>query len=302
MPATISLPYFSIVIPTYNRSAFITKTIDSILQQQYTNYEIIVVDDGSTDNTEDILKKYVAPNFIYIKKQNAERGAARNCGAIIAKGEYLNFFDSDDLAYPNHLTEAVNIITKYQHPEWCHLSFLTATPEGIVTSQMKNNITDTLNQQLCLGNSLSCNGVFIRKDIALKNKFNEDRLLSASEDYELWCRLAARYPLYYSNTVTSQIVDHDMRSMHKINGQQLLTRINLLTYYLERDKETVQYFDKDFEKIQMHAYSYIAVSLADQRAFKLTSIHYLLKALKKSNTIVTKKTFYATIKNLLLKW
>jgi hypothetical protein len=167
---------------------------------------------------------------------------------------------------------------------------------------MKNNVTPTLNQQLCLGNNLSCNGVFIRKDIALKNKFNEDRLLSASEDYELWCRLAARFPLYYSNTITSQIVDHDTRSMHKINGQQLLKRINLLAYYLEKDEQTVQHFGKDFEKIQMHAYSYIAVSLADQRQFKLTSVHYLFKAFKKSNTIVTKKTFYATIKNLLLKW
>ncbi|HTC01351.1 MAG TPA: glycosyltransferase family A protein [Ferruginibacter sp.] len=294
--------FFSFIIPTYNRANFIGKTIDSLLKQQYNNYEIIVVDDGSTDNTEDVIKKYAAPNFTYIKKQNAERAATRNFGASIAKGEYVNFFDSDDLAYPNHLTEAINVINKNQYPEWFHLSFELSTPEGKIIQQMENNIAPTLNPKMYTGNILSCNGVFIRRDIALKNKFNEDRQLSASEDYELWCRLAARFPLYYSNTITSVVIDHDMRSMNKINGEPLLKRLNLLVDYLGDDKETVQYFGKNFNKIQMHAYSYIAVSLADQRKFKFISFQYLLKAFKRSTTIVTKKTFYATVKNLLLKW
>jgi glycosyltransferase involved in cell wall biosynthesis len=296
-----STPLFSIIIPTYNRAHFIDKTIDSLLKQQYTNYEIIVVDDGSTDNTEAVVKKYLSPNFTYVKKQNGERAVARNFGAVMAKGEYINFFDSDDLAYPNHLEEAISLINKYQQPEWFHLSFETATPQGVISQRMENNTAATLNQLLCLGNSLSCNGIFIRKDIALQNKFNEDRQLSASEDYELWCRLAARFPLYYSNTVTSVVVNHDMRSMN-INGEPLLKRLNLLVYYLSNDKQVVQYFGKNFNKIQMHVYSYIAVSLADQRRFKLTSIKYLLKALKRSTIMVTKKTFYATIKNLLIKW
>lgn len=293
--------FFSIIIPTYNRAHFIEKTIDSILTQRYTNYEIIVVDDGSTDNTEAVVKKYSSSNFTYIKKQNAERAAARNFGAALAKGTYVNFFDSDDLACPNHLEEAVLLIDKQQQPEWFHLSFKMITPEGVLIQQMENNTTPTLNRLLCLGNNLSCNGVFIRKDIVLQNKFTEDRQLSASEDYELWCRLAARFPLYYSNTITSIVVNHDMRSMH-INGEPLLKRLNLLVAYLSNDKQTVTYFGKDFNKILLYIYSYIAVSLADQRQYKLTSIEYLYKAFKKSTAIVTKKTFYATIKNLLLKW
>jgi glycosyltransferase involved in cell wall biosynthesis len=293
--------FFSVIIPTYNRAHLITRTIDSILQQQYRNYEIIIVDDGSTDNTEEVVKKYISQHVIYVKRQNAERAASRNFGVTIARGTYINFFDSDDLAYPNHLEEAATLISKYEQPEWFHLSFELVTPEGVLLQKMKSNITPTLNQQLCWGNCLSCNGVFIKKDIALQNKFNEDRQLSASEDYELWCRLAARFPLYYSNKITSAIVNHDMRSMY-INGEPLLKRLNLLEYYLCNDKETVQYFGKDFSKIQMHTYSYIAVSLANQRKYKLTSIKYLFKSFKKSTAILTKKTFFATIKNLLLQW
>ena len=152
------------------------------------------------------------------------------------------------------------------------------------------------------GNILSCNGVFIKKDILLANPFNEDRELSASEDYELWCRLAARFPLVYSNTITSLIVDHEMRSVRRINGRQLITRLNLLSHHLEKDSRVVTYFGRKINEIKMYAYSYIAVHLSDQPAFKLTSIRYLVKAVGRSPSIIKKKVFYAIIKNLIIKW
>ena len=73
--------FFSVVVPTYNRSHLVGKTIDTILSQDYPSFELIVVDDGSTDNTEEVLKKYSGDNrFRYYKKENGERGAARNFG------------------------------------------------------------------------------------------------------------------------------------------------------------------------------------------------------------------------------
>src|SRR6476660_9734655 len=120
--------FFSVVVPTYNRADLITKTLQSLLNQQYTNYEIIVVDDGSTDNTEEVVKSLDNQRIIYVKKNNAERAAARNYGAAMAKGEYINFFDSDDLAYPNHMSEAIRIIKQHQKPEWFHLSYAVADP------------------------------------------------------------------------------------------------------------------------------------------------------------------------------
>jgi hypothetical protein len=152
------------------------------------------------------------------------------------------------------------------------------------------------------GNCLSCNGVFVRKDIILANPFNEERALSASEDYELWVRLAARYPLYYSNTITSIVIDHEMRSVRVMNGEKLIQRLQLLISSLEKDEVVTSFYGNDFKKIKGDSYSYIALHLANSTAYKKMSFEYLLKSLKTNKGILKNKRFYAILKNLLIKW
>ncbi len=88
-------PLVSVVIPTYNRSAFIARAVDSVLSQSFTDYEIIVVDDGSTDATKKNLKKY-GNKIKYVYQDNSGVSAARNTGITIARGEWIAFLDSDD--------------------------------------------------------------------------------------------------------------------------------------------------------------------------------------------------------------
>src|SRR5688500_3798223 len=94
---------FSIVIPTYNRSVFIKKIVDCFINQSYSNFELIVVDDGSTDDTGKVLENITDSRIRYYWKENGERGAARKFGALMSKGDYINYFDCDDIAYSNHL-------------------------------------------------------------------------------------------------------------------------------------------------------------------------------------------------------
>ena len=105
----------SIIIPTYNREHLIGETLNSIIAQTHTNWECIVVDDGSTDNTEEVLKNYKEKDkrFIFLKRpDNLPKGAntCRNIGLNLANGIYIIFFDSDDLMLKNHISEKVNII------------------------------------------------------------------------------------------------------------------------------------------------------------------------------------------------
>ena len=90
-----SHPSVSVVIPTYNRCKYVTKAIDSVLAQTFTDYEIIVVDDGSTDNTRVVLQSYLS-KIRYIFQENKGVSAARNAGIVAAKGEWIAFLDSDD--------------------------------------------------------------------------------------------------------------------------------------------------------------------------------------------------------------
>src|SRR5882724_11938707 len=94
-------PLFSVVIPTYNRAGLISRTLNSVLCQTYQDFEVIVVDDASTDDTEQILEPLIRTQKIrYIKHdQNYERAKSRNTGMENASGHFLTFLDSDDLMY-----------------------------------------------------------------------------------------------------------------------------------------------------------------------------------------------------------
>ena len=215
-------------MPTYNRAGLIIDSIKTAIAQDYPNFEIIVVDDGSTDNTEEVVLALQNPKIRYHKKLNEERAAARNKGAELAKGDYVTFFDSDDYLYPNHLSEAVKLIEKNQKPEMIYLAYnVMDTNKKIIKEQHIYRYTN-LNKKLINGNYLSCNGVFLRRDIALQHPFNTNRRLSASEDYDLWLRLAARYKIYHSNVITSSILNHDERSVFVIKQEPLIERIHYL--------------------------------------------------------------------------
>ena len=110
------MPRVSVVIPTYNRSDYILEAVESILTQTYRDFEIIIVDDGSTDDTRDVLAGQIEAGTIrYIYQENRSKSAARNHGIRLAKGEYIAFLDSDDLFTPTKLAKQVAFLD--EHPD-----------------------------------------------------------------------------------------------------------------------------------------------------------------------------------------
>jgi len=99
------MPYFTIVIPSYNRGHIVGRAIESVLNQSYSDFEIIVVDDGSTDNTKEVVCQYMDSRIHYFFQENSGVSAARNTGSKLAKGDYLVFLDSDDYVNDNWLKD-----------------------------------------------------------------------------------------------------------------------------------------------------------------------------------------------------
>lgn len=292
-------PFLSVVIPTYNREKYIVKTIQSLLEQTYASFEIIVVDDGSTDNTEAVVKSIQDTRVTYFKKNNAERAAARNYGGRIARGAYINFFDSDDLAYPNHLISAAEAIRKLNAPEVFHLGYDVKDADGGLLRQAEK-WPSTINVSLIDGNHLSCNGVFLRRDIFAEFPFNETRALSASEDYELWLRLASRFSLHCVNGITSTVVNHEARSVLKINMDGLLTRMGLLKSELLKDERFVSRYGKQLDIFHAYTDIYIALHLLLAKYSKASSLSYLLEAARARPSVIFTRRFLAVIKKMIL--
>lgn len=292
-------PKFSIIIPTYNRAKLIEKTINTILSQNLKDFEIIIVDDGSTDNTNEIIENAYKnePKVTYYKKENAERAAARNFGTQKAKGEYVLWFDSDDIMYPNHLRVAYKKITEKKYPEIIALSFdyLNVKDQIVKTEVLPKNVNDHIYK----GNPLSCDAVFVRKDIARSNTFNEERGLSASEDYELWLRLASQFKIFTSEKITSGIVLHDERSVTSmIDANKLINRFEKFLQYTTSNPKVMEFLGNKASYFIMKNYLILAVDLAANK-HKKEAKRYLKKAIKADKSVFFTRTFYATLKHLM---
>ncbi len=105
------MPEVSVVVPTFNRAKIVPKAIDSVLQQTYKDYEIIVIDDGSTDNTKAVLRNY-DDKIVYRYKENGGISSARNSGIEIAKGKYIALLDSDDFWLKKQAGETDNMFQR----------------------------------------------------------------------------------------------------------------------------------------------------------------------------------------------
>jgi glycosyltransferase involved in cell wall biosynthesis len=104
------MPQISVIIPTYNCAQYLPEAVDSVLAQTYSDYEIIVIDDGSTDNTNEVIKPYIERKLVrYIRQENGGPGSARNCGHTHSNGQFIAFLDSDDAMTPDSLEKRISL-------------------------------------------------------------------------------------------------------------------------------------------------------------------------------------------------
>lgn len=213
----------TVVIPTYNRRQFIGETVDSVLAQTYRDLEVIVVDDGSTDGTEDLLKERYGnePRFRYIWQENAERAVARNTGIKAARGEFVAFLDSDDLWLPAKLELQIQYFARDSQLVMVHTGFSSLYENGTTVSLiLENKIYRQRNifGQMVFENFVSSPTPLVRRWVLDSiGGFNEDRQLICFEDWELWIRIASLGPVGY---VPESMA---IRRLHDGNTEKTLT-------------------------------------------------------------------------------
>ncbi len=205
-------PFFSVIIPTYNRADLIGIAIESVLKQSYGSWELLIVDDGSTDNTKEVVTTYTDQRIKYIHQKNAERSAARNNGIKQSKGSYICFLDSDDYYLPQRLQLLYNSLQQLNFPQAAFYTGLVLDIDGVLAERPENKTTGQVFDDIALS-VIHSQQVCIHKSIL--TEFNYDTNFHIGEDMELWLRIAAKYPFQYlENQFTVVVVEHNNRSIN----------------------------------------------------------------------------------------
>jgi len=195
MNQSLHLPRVSVIIPTYNRGRMLKEAIDSVLGQDYPHFELVVVDDGSTDATAERLKTY-GQDLVVIRQPNRGVSAARNAGIAAASGRYIAFLDSDDLWLPQKLTRQVRFFNQYPDALVCQTEEIWMRNGRRVNPGLRHRKISGMifepSLHLCL---VSPSAVMIRRSLFdAVGLFDES--LPACEDYDLWLRVSCRHPVY----------------------------------------------------------------------------------------------------------
>ncbi|WP_308990859.1 glycosyltransferase family 2 protein [Mariniflexile litorale] len=210
------MPYFSVIIPLYNKENYVNKTLQSILSQTFTDFEIIIINDGSTDNSIEEVKKTNDPRIKLYNQTNQGLSGARNSGIKKATANYIAFIDADDFWLPHHLEQLHNLINNYPDKGlYCtgytiqkstsvfhraHFNELQENFKGIVPCFFKHSL------QNCVA---WVSAICIPKDV-----FNDigyfDLEIFSEQDIDLYIRIATKYEVALDNTSVSAIYNRTM--------------------------------------------------------------------------------------------
>jgi hypothetical protein len=285
---------FSVVIPVFNREKLIAHAVRSVLNQNHNSFEVIVVNDGSTDGTLEVLQNIQDSRLKIINRTNGERGAARNAGTQAAAGKYITFLDSDDEFLEQHLVKAESFInnTSEDVVMFC-TGYYKESEKGVNEFRMPENIRAAL----IIGNFLSCNGVFLKREIALKYPFSEVREMSGLEDWELWLRITAAEKHAGADLMSSRMRYHAERSVLQTHPEEIVKRFS--AFYKSLDAHQGIIPASELGRFRSSCESYIALHLALTGNHKKAALHHLKKAFSCDAGIVFSRRFYAILKHLI---
>lgn len=291
-------PFFSIIIPVYNRANILGKTLFSLLNQVYSNYEVIIVDDGSSDRPDEVINEYANPRVSIYKILNSERGAARNRGLQYAKGMYVNFFDSDDIFLPC-LEQLQKFIKSRNEPYVVYggIEHIDTHQQAIKTENLPYN---SFTENLLHNNFLACGSVFLKREVALKYPFHTDRRLSSAEDWELWLRIHTKYEFIEFPEKIFLQVHHKGRSISTINAGKIKDRdYYFASLVLDNSAMCNRYGKKAINLFVADRYTFIGLTCIENGYYG-EAYHFWKKAFQTSFLVVKRKRFWAVLKKLII--
>lgn len=283
-------PTVSVIIPTYNRANLVSRAIKSVLNQTYQDFEIIVVDDCSEDNTEEIVKSFNDSRIRYIKhKKNKGGSAARNTGIKRARGKYIAFLDDDDEWLPSKLEKQIMLFEKLSKHYGVVYSGYYIAKGDVIKRKVLPKYRGDVYGYLLKRNFIGSPTIVVRKECFKRaGLFDED--LPASQDWDMWLRIAKYYKfeyileplaIYYTNGSYFKL-DKYIISLEKILNKyyqdfcrnpkvlsNMYKYLGILYFIIGDKKKATNLFIKSIDlKLLQNSYIHILLSIIFPKIYK----------------------------------
>jgi glycosyltransferase involved in cell wall biosynthesis len=226
------MPVVSVIIPFFNRLAWLRESIQSVLGQTLDDFELILVDDGSLEDAAPVIPE--DEQIRYVRQENRGPAAARNRGIDMAWGKYVAFLDSDDLFLPEKLARQVAYLEDHAQTAWCHTSYCTFSTGGEIEVVHSGRFGGQVYPGITLNCPIALPTVMVRKE-ALDGGLRFEESTRVGEDIILWSRLAQRHVLAGIDEVLAQVRLHG-RNAGSDARSQIAARMSLVERVIQPDQ------------------------------------------------------------------
>lgn len=214
-------PLVSVIIPCYNHAAYLPDAIESVLAQTYPKIEIIVVNDGSADDTETVARQYSRVQYVF--QENQGLSAARNTGIRVSQGDFLVFLDADDVLYKDAIAHNVHLLLNQPALAFVSGAYDLITVERETIKDVRREVTSDHYIQLLRGNYISMHATVMYRRWVFA-EFSYDTRLRACEDYDLYLKVARKYPVLHH---TTKIASYRMHRSNMSGNNILMLDLSL---------------------------------------------------------------------------
>ncbi len=268
-------PEVSVIVATYNYGCYLAGALESIQAQTFANWEAVIVDDGSTDGTSEVVRKFSADSRIhYIKTENGGQPSAENKGIRASRGSYLAFLDADDLWFPEKLEKQIKLFDADPALGIAYSRRLTIDPRGIVVERCNRALYRGKVLKQLFRNNFVCfsSSMVNRKVFEAVGAFNEE--CRHASDYEFWLRAARMFTFDY--------VDEPLVKYRKGHANLTSRGDRQLTYALKIMDEFIKNYPREIppsEARRAYAETYLHMAQATRENSRNQALSWLLRSI-----------------------
>lgn len=307
------VPAVSVIVPAYNRASLLGEAIASVLAQSFADFEILIVDDGSTDDTERVVHEFVDSRIIYLKQENKGRSCARNAALDISRGRFIAFLDSDDLYLPGKLAMQVEYLDSHPHIDMLYTSAYCIDSSGnVLDERYSASVSGRIYRSIAFFRpvTITLPTVMARRELFDKvGKFDEN--MYRFEDTDMWRRISKIAHIEALPMYSCKLRTHSDNSLSSQDPDQIIAAIDYYARKVAHEDSLMgawvlrsglgalyYYYARAFQTVPAWKHRSNRLLRTSCRYWPFFAVRHVVTRLGETLNILPRRVFYSSVEHI----